>query len=101
LSDLEACSLAENDVLERDSDLVEGHVHVAVRCVIVAHHSHGAEDLHSLRVHWNQDHAVSLVRWGGREVAMGPERTREVKEDRGKAGGGESDRPMKMAILQL
>jgi hypothetical protein len=87
LSDLEACSLAENDVLERDSDLVEGHVHVAVRCVIVAHHSHGA-GVHSLRVHWNRDHAVSLVRWGGREVAMGPEREREVKERTGARQGG-------------
>jgi len=55
LRDLEAAADSKQHVVLRYAHVRETEVHVAVRCVVVAEHEHGAEDLDSERVHGNQD----------------------------------------------
>jgi hypothetical protein len=62
LGDLEAAALAEQHVLVRHAHVVEPHVHVAVRGVVLAEHVHRAEDLDAGRVHRHEDLRLALVR---------------------------------------
>ena len=63
LRDLEAASLAEEDVLLRHAHVREPDVHVAVRRVVVAEHVHRAEDLDARRVHRDEDLRLLAGGW--------------------------------------
>jgi hypothetical protein len=61
LRNLEAASLAQQDVLLGHAAVVEANVHVPVRRVVVAHHAHRADDLESGRVGRHEDLRLPLV----------------------------------------
>ena len=55
LRDLEAATLAQQDVLLGHADILELDVHVAARRVIMAEDAHWPEDLHARRFDGHQD----------------------------------------------
>ena len=61
LDDLEATTLAQDDVIKWYTDVVEGDVTVAVRCVVVAKDAQHAVDGDSRGICWHQDDALLLV----------------------------------------
>ena len=68
LRDLEAAALAEQDVLDRHAHVVEQHLHVAVRRVVVAEHRQRAQHRHARRIARHQHHRLLRV---ARAVGVG------------------------------
>ena len=58
LGDFEAAAFAEQNVAGRHAHVVEAHLHVAVRCVVVAHHIERADHLQTRGAGWHQHHAL-------------------------------------------
>ncbi|MOA47992.1 hypothetical protein D3C78_1706730 [compost metagenome] len=61
LGDLEAATLAEEDVLVGNPDVLEQHFGVTVRGIVVTEHRQRTDDLHTGRIGRHQDHRVLLV----------------------------------------
>ena len=61
LRDLEAAAFAEQQVLDRHAHVLEQHLGVAVRRVVVAEHRQHAHDLDAGRVERNEDLRLLLV----------------------------------------
>src|SRR3546814_10089300 len=55
LRNLEPAAFAEQDILARDADIVEAHVHMTLRRMVGAEHAHRTEHLHAGRVHRHED----------------------------------------------
>ena len=64
LADLEAAAFAEQQVLDRHAHVLQQHLGVAVRRVVVAEHRQHAHDLHAGGVHRHQDLRLLLVAFG-------------------------------------
>ena len=68
LRDLEAAAFAEQDVADRHAHVLEEHLHVAVRRVVVAEHRQRPHDRDARRVGRHQDHRLLRV---ARRVGVG------------------------------
>src|SRR3546814_20911441 len=55
LRNLEPAAFAEQDILARDADIVEAHVHMTLRRMVGAEHAHRTEHLPAGRVHRHED----------------------------------------------
>lgn len=85
LGDLEAASLAEQDVGRRHAHVREGHLGVAVRCIVVPEDIQVSDDLDARRAHVDQDHRLARVtrRLGVRDAHHDAEAASRVQ----RAGG--------------
>mmetsp|Transcript_7264 Transcript_7264/g.22291 ORF Transcript_7264/g.22291 Transcript_7264/m.22291 type:complete len:257 (-) Transcript_7264:1646-2416(-) len=61
LCDLEATPLTQDHVLDRDTNILEQHLTVAMWCIVIAEDVERANDANTGRIHWNQDHALLFV----------------------------------------
>ena len=66
LRNLEAAAFAEQDIFLRHADVVEAHVHVTARRVVVTEHMHRPDHLDARRVDRHQDLRLLLARCGVR-----------------------------------
>ena len=61
LGDFKTTAFAQQNVADRDTHISKCHLHVTVRCIIVAHHVQGALDVDARGVGRYQHHALLRV----------------------------------------